>query len=146
MILILSRKFSLYITSPRTLTILKDPSFAKFNLSLSLMVWINIILIFNILYRRYTLFLSLRVSLQTFFLLANSFIFLLKKVKFCQSLFYNLWISFTLITICGINSSHFFIFNKILALNPLFIKNRVLLVVLYFKVLYASIPMGNNLT
>ena len=71
---------------------------------------------------------------------------LLKKVKFCYSLFYNSWISFTVITICGTNSSHFFIFIETSALNPLFMKNGVLLVILYSDVLYASILMSSNLT
>ena len=52
----LSKKFNLYIINSRTLTILKNFSLAKFDLSLSLVVQINIIFVFNILYKRYTLF------------------------------------------------------------------------------------------
>ena len=40
----------------------------------------------------------------------------------------------------------FVFLNKMSALNSLFMKNGVLLVVLYLEVLYASILMGNNLT
>ena len=81
-IFMLSGKFSLYITDPRTFIILKGSNLAKFNLSLSYMVQINIVFILGILRRRYTLFFFLRVSPLTLFLLANFFIFLLKKVKF----------------------------------------------------------------
>ena len=146
MIFMLSGRFSLYITGPRIFKILKGSSLAKFNLLLNCVVRINIIFILGILYRRYTLFFFLRVSPLTLFLLANFFMFLLKKTKSCWSLFYNMWISFTVITIYNTNSSHFLIFIKILTLNLLFMKNGVLLVVLCSNVLYTSILMGNSLT
>ena len=145
-IFMLSEKFSLYITSSRTFKILKGLSLVKSNLLLSLIIQINIIFIFSVLYRRYTLSLFLKVSPLTLFLLANFFIILLKNTKLWRSFFYNLWISFTVIIIYDINSSHFLIFIKTLALNSLFMKNGVLLVILYFEVLYASILMGNSLT
>ena len=85
----LSGRSSLYVTNFRTFIILKDPNLAKFNLLLSLVIYINIIFILGILYKKYTLFFFLRVGPQTLFLLANFFIFLLKKIKFCRSLFYN---------------------------------------------------------
>ena len=86
----LSGRFSLYMTGPKTLKILKDFNLAKSNLLLSRVVWINIIFIFGVLYKRYILFPSLRVSPLTLFLLANFFISLLKKIKSYRSLFYNL--------------------------------------------------------
>ena len=86
----LSRRSSLYVTNPRTFIILNSSSLAKFNLLLGLVIWINIIFMFSILYRKYILFLSLRVSSLTLFLSANSFIFLLKKIKFYRSSSYNL--------------------------------------------------------
>ena len=61
-IFMLSERFSLYVTNPRTFKILKNLSFIKFNLLLGLMAWINIISVFGVLCRRYTLFLFLRVS------------------------------------------------------------------------------------
>ena len=145
-IFMLSGRSSLYITSFRTFKILKDSSLAKSNLLLSRVIWINIIFMFGVLYKRYTLFFFLRVNSLTLFLLVNSFIFLLKKIKFCQSSSYNSWISFTIITICGTSSSHFLIFIKTSALNSLFRKNGVLLIILCSNILYASILMGNNLT
>ena len=145
-IFILFGRSSLYIINPRIFKILKGPNLVKFNLSLSRVVWINVIFVFSVLYKRYTLSLFLRVGPQTLFLLMNFFIFLLKKLKFCQSLFYNLWISFIIIIICGTSSLHFLIFIKMLVLNPLFIKNGVLLVILCSDILYASIPIGNSLT
>ena len=69
MILILSGRSNLYITNSRTLYILKDFNLAKSNLSLSFMVWINIIFMFSILYRRYTLFFFLRVNPLTLVLI-----------------------------------------------------------------------------
>ena len=90
MIFMLSGKFSLYMTGPRTLKILKDFSLTKFNLLLSYMVWINVIFILGVLYRRYTLFFFLRVSPQIFLLSANFFIILLKNTKFYLSSSYNL--------------------------------------------------------
>ena len=146
MIFMLSKKFSLYMTGSKTLKILKDFSLVKSNLLLSHVILINIIFILGVFYKRYTLFFFLKVSPWTLFLLANFFIFLLKKVKFCQSSFCNLWISFTIITVYSTNSSHFLVFIETSALNSLFMKNGVLLVVLYSDILYASIPMGNNLT
>ena len=145
-IFILSEKSNLYVISPRTFKTLKDSNLAKSNLLLDRVVQINIIFISSVLYRRYTLSLFLRVGPQTLLLLANFFIILLKNTIFCRSSFCNSWIFSTIITICGINSSHFLAFIKISVLNSLFIKNKVLLVILYFKVLYASILMGNNLT
>ena len=73
-ILILFRRSNLYVTNPRTFAILKSSSFVKFSLLLSLVVWINIIFVFGVLCRRYTLFLFLRVGPWTFFLVANFFI------------------------------------------------------------------------
>ena len=58
----LSERVNLYIISPRTLKTLKDSNLAKFNLLLGRVVQINIIFIFDILYRRYTLSFSLRVN------------------------------------------------------------------------------------
>ena len=145
-IFILSGRSSLYMTDPKTLIILKYLSLAKSNLLLNLVIQINIIFMLDILYKKYTLSLSLRVDPQTLFLSAKFFIFLLKKIRFCRSSFYNLQISSTIITIYGTSSSHFLIFIETSASNPLFIKNRVLLVVLCSDVLYASIPMGNSLT
>ena len=83
---------------------------------------------------------------KTLLLLVNFFIVLLKNIKSCQSLSYNIWISFTIIIICGTNSLYFLVSSKMSALNPLFIKNGVLLVMLYSNVLYASILIDNNLT
>ena len=145
-IFMLSRKSSLYITSSRTLKIFKNFNLAKFNLLLSRVVQINIIFVLGILCRRYILFFFLRVSPLTLFLLINFFIALLKKIKFCWSFSYNLWIFSTIITIYNISSSYSLISIKTLALNFLFIENGVLLVILYSDVLYASILMGNNLT
>ena len=142
----LFRKSSLYVTSSRTFRISKDSSFTKFNLLLGLMVRINIFFIFSVLYKRYILFFFLRVDPQTLFLSANFFIFLLKKIKFYRSFFCNLWISSTIITKYGTNSLYSLIFSETSALNPLFIQNGVLLVVLCSEVLYASILMGNSLT
>ena len=59
-------RFSLYIISFRTFKILKDFNLVKFNLSLSLVVYINIVFVFGILRKRYTLFFFLRVSPLTF--------------------------------------------------------------------------------
>ena len=81
MIFILSGKFSLYITGPKTLKILKGSNLAKFNLLLSRVIQINIYFMFGILCRKYTLSFFLRVGPLTLFLLANFFILLLKKVK-----------------------------------------------------------------
>ena len=64
---ILSVKSNLYIIGYRAFTILKDFSFAKSNLLLDLVIQINIIFIFGILYKKYTLSLFLRVSPQTLF-------------------------------------------------------------------------------
>ena len=58
----LSEKSSLYITGPRTLKILKGSSLTKFNLLLNYIIWINIIFVLGILYKKYILFLFLRVS------------------------------------------------------------------------------------
>ena len=52
----------------------------------------------------------------------------------------------TSITIYSTNFSHFLIYSETSASNPLFMKNRVLLVILYVEVLYASIPISNNPT
>ena len=89
MIFMLSGRFSLYVTGSRTFKILKGPNLKKSNLLLGRVVWINIIFVLGILYRRYTLFFFLRVSPQTFLLLVNFFIILLKNTKFYRSLFYN---------------------------------------------------------
>ena len=145
-IFILFKRFNLYITGSRTLKILKDSNLAKSNLLLSRVVWINIIFVLGVLYKRYTLSFFLRVSPLTLFLLVNFFIFLLKKIRFYRSSSYNLWISSTIIIICGTSSLYFLIFIEISALNLLFMKNGVLLVVLYSDILYASILMSNSLT
>ena len=145
-ILILSGRSSLYVISPKTFKILKSFSLVKSNLLLSLVVLINIIFVFSIFYKKYALFSSLRVSPQIFFLLVNFFIILLKNIKsYCSSV-YNSQISSIIITIYYTNSSHSFISSETSALNPLFIKNGVLLVMLYLEVLYAIIPMGSSLT
>ena len=44
------------MTGPRTFIILKDPNLVKSNLSLGFVVQINIIFVFSVFYRRYTLF------------------------------------------------------------------------------------------
>ena len=88
-IFILSGRSSLYITGPRTLKILKNSNLAKFNLLLGRVIQINIIFIFGVLYKKYTLSSFLRVSSLTLFLSANFLILLLKKIKFYQSLSYN---------------------------------------------------------
>ena len=82
-IFMLSGRSSLYIISSRTFIILKGFSLTKSNLLLGRVVWINIIFVLSILYKRYTLFFFLKIGSLTLFLLANFFIFLLKKVKFC---------------------------------------------------------------
>ena len=61
-ICILSKRSSSYVISPRTVIILKNNNFAKFNLLLGLVVQKNIIFVFNIFFKRYTLFSFLRVS------------------------------------------------------------------------------------
>ena len=86
----MSGKSSLYVISPRTFIILKNSNLVKSSLLLSLIIWINIIFVFSVHHKKYILFFSLRVSPQTLFLLVNFFIFLLKKVLFCQSSSYNL--------------------------------------------------------
>ena len=135
------------MTGPRAFIILKDFSLVKSNLLLGLMIWINIIFVFSIFYRKYIfIFFFLRVGPRTLFLSANFFIILLKNIRLCCNFFYNLQISSTYITIYSINSSHFLIFNKISASNLLFMKNGVLLVILCSEILYASILMGNSLT
>ena len=53
-IFMLSGRSSLYITGPRTLYILKNSNLVKFNLLLGFVVWINVIFVFSILCRRYT--------------------------------------------------------------------------------------------
>ena len=145
-IVMLSGRSNLYVINPRIFEILKGSNLVKFNLLLSCVVRINIIFVLSICYRRYTLFFFLRVGPLTFFLSANFFIFLFKKIRFCRSSSCNSWISFTVITICGTSSLHFLIFIEMSASNFLFMKNGVLLVVLYSDVLYASISMGNSLT
>ena len=142
----LSGRSNLYVTNSRIFETLKGPNLAKSNLLFGHVIWINIVFMFGVLCRRYTLFFFLRVSSLTLLLLVNFFIILLKNIKFCLSFFYNLWISFTITIIYSINSSHFLVSNKMSALNPLFMKNGVLLVVLCFNILYASILMGSNLT
>ena len=133
------------MTRPRILIILKDPNFIKSNLSLGLVVQINIIFVFGVLFRRYALFLFLKVGSLTLFLSANSFILLLKKIKSCRSFFCSLWNFFTYINICGTNSSHCCVSSDTSASKLLFIKNRVLLIMLYSEILYASILISNNL-
>ena len=61
-IFILSGKFSLYITALRAFKTLKNFNLVISNLSLSLVIQINIIFVLGILYKRYTLFLFLKVS------------------------------------------------------------------------------------
>ena len=61
-IFMLSKKSNLYIINSKTFIILKDSSLIKFNLLLGRVILINIIFILGILYRRYTLFFSLKVS------------------------------------------------------------------------------------
>ena len=67
MIFMLFKRSSLYVTGSRTFIILKDLSLAKSNLLLGYVVWINIIFVLGILYRRYTLFFFLKVSSRTLF-------------------------------------------------------------------------------
>ena len=85
----LSGKFSLYVTGSRAFKTLKDFDLIKFDLSLGLVIQINIIFVLDIFCRRYTLFLFLKVSPQTLFLLANFFIFLLKNIRSYRGLFCN---------------------------------------------------------
>ena len=87
-IFMLSGRSSLYVTNPKTFKILKGSNLAKSNLLLGHVIEINIIFVFGVLCRIYTLFFFLRVGPRTLFLSANSFIFLLKKVKSCRSSFY----------------------------------------------------------
>ena len=141
----LSRKSSLYMTGSRTFVILKGFSLIKFNLLLSNNLDKYYFCVWCFLQKIHFIF-FLRVSSQTLFLLINFFIFLLKNIKFYQSFLCNSWISSTIITIYNTISSHFLISNKTSASNPLFIKNRVLPVILYSDILYVSIPTGNNLT
>ena len=130
----LSERFSLYIINPRNFTILKNSSLAKSNLSLNLIIWINIIFIFSVFFQKVYLSLFLRVSSRTLFLLANFFITLLKNNKLCRSSSYNLWILSISVVIYNTNSSHFLISSKTSVLNLLFIKNGVLLIILYSEV------------
>ena len=58
----LSGRSSSYVTGPRIFAILKNFSLVKSNLLLGLVILINIIFVFNVLCRRYTLFFFLRVS------------------------------------------------------------------------------------
>ena len=109
MIFILSGKFSLYMTGSKTFIILKGSNLAKSNLLLGRVVRINIIFVLGVLCRRYTLSFFLRVGSLTFFLLANFFIFLLRKIKFCYSSFCNSWIPSTIITIYDTNSLYFLV-------------------------------------
>ena len=55
-------RFSLYITNSRTFKILKGSNLVKSNLLLDRVVWINIIFVLSILYRRYILFFFLKVG------------------------------------------------------------------------------------
>ena len=61
-IFMLSERFNLYVTSSKIFKILKDPNLVKFNLLLGLVVWINIIFVLGVLFKRYTLFFFLRVG------------------------------------------------------------------------------------
>ena len=137
---------SLYIIRPQIFNILNGSSFAKSNFSLGFVVRINVTFVFGVFYRWYTLFLFLRVSSQAFFLLASLFIILLKKIKSYFNFFYSLWILSTFTTTCDTNSSHRLVSSKTSASNPLFAKNRIILMVLCSKVLYVSIPIGSSLT
>ena len=89
-IFILSGRFSLYVTGSRTFKILKNSNLAKFSLLLDFVVWINVVFMFGVFYRRYILSLFLRVSSLTLLLLVNFLIILLKNTKFCLSSSYNL--------------------------------------------------------
>ena len=62
-IYMLSGKSSSYITRPKIFIILKGSSLIKSNLLLGLMIWINVIFMFSIFFKRYTLSFSLRVGL-----------------------------------------------------------------------------------
>ena len=53
MIFMLSGRSSLYMTGSRTLKILKSPNLAKSNLLLGCVIWINIIFVLGVYYRRY---------------------------------------------------------------------------------------------
>ena len=70
------------MTNPKTFKTLKNPNFAKSNLLLGLIIYINIIFMFSVFYKRYALSLFLKVSPQTLLLLVNFFITLLKIIKF----------------------------------------------------------------
>ena len=85
----LSGRSSLYVTSPRTFKILKDPNFAKSNLLLGLVIQINIIFVFGVLYRKYTLFFFLKVNPLTLLLSVNFFIILSKYIRSYSSSSYN---------------------------------------------------------
>ena len=142
----LSERSSLYVTGPKTIIILKNFSLVKSNLLLNLVIQINIIFVLGILHRKYTLFFLLKVGPQTFFLSANFFIILLKNTKFYCSSSYNSRIFSIIITVYNTNFLYSLVSSKTSALNPLFIKNGVLLVVLCSEVLYVIILIGNNLT
>ena len=52
----LSGRSSSYVTNSKIFIILKDSNLAKSNLLLGLVVWINVVFVFGILYKRYTFF------------------------------------------------------------------------------------------
>ena len=58
----LSKRSNLYVTGSRNFKTLKNSNLAKSNLSLSLIIQINIIFVLGIFYKRYTLFFFLRVG------------------------------------------------------------------------------------
>ena len=140
----LSGRSRLYMTGPKTFIVLKNLSFAKSNLLLSFIIQINVIFMFDIFYKKCTLFFFLKVSPRTLLLPVNFFINLLKNIKLSYNLFYKIWISFIYSVMCGTNSSHFYILSKISTLNPLLANNGVLVIVLCSEVLYASIPIDSS--
>ena len=58
----LSGKSNLYVTNPRILKILKGSNLAKSNLSLNYVIQINVIFIFSVYFKKYTLSFFLKVS------------------------------------------------------------------------------------
>ena len=69
-----SENFNLYVSDPSTFIIRNSLNFAKFNLSLNLIVQMKAILIFNIRCKRYTLFLFFRINFLIFKLFTYFFI------------------------------------------------------------------------
>ena len=98
-ILIYSESFNLYISGPNTFAIQNSSNFIKSNLSLGLVIWIKVILILDIYYKRYNLSLFFRISILILKVFIYFFILLLKNSMSFLKLFYNLWIFLILISV-----------------------------------------------